>query len=242
LRRLTQGGANRYPVWTPDGKRIAFQSDREGDRGIWWQAADGSGPAERLTKADQGIIHIPDSWSKVGPSLSFTAFKGSNSAIHVLSLQDGKDLVFAESSSPSNASAFSPDGTWLAYHSFETGRPEVWVQPFPSTGGKQQVSKDGAFHPFWSRNGKELFFISRAMGLVAVNVTAQPGFTFGLPVPIPVRAFTLRTSVPRNLDITLDGEKFITVVVPDQSGNPVAPQLHVVLNFFSELQQRVPVK
>ena len=71
-RRLTTVGNNRFPVWTFDGKRIAFQSDREGDAGIFWQQADGSGRAERLTKAEHGEAHIPDSWSRDGTLLFST--------------------------------------------------------------------------------------------------------------------------------------------------------------------------
>jgi serine/threonine-protein kinase len=240
MRRLTQGGPSRYPVWTPDGRRIAFQSDRDGDRGIWWQAADGSGSAERLTKPEPGTSHIPDSWSKDGPRLSYSAYKANSASIHILSVQDRKDVVFAESSMPMSASVFSPDGKWIAYHSFETGRPEVWVRPFPATGGNQQVSKDGGFHPFWSRDGKELFFSGRTTGLTAVTVTAQAGFTFGFPVYIPLRPFTPGTTSPRNVDVTANG-KFISIVSPDQAGSPGSQQLNVVLNWFEELKQRVPV-
>jgi hypothetical protein len=250
MRRLTVGGANRYPVWTHDGKRIAFQSDREGDLGIFWQQADGLGTAERLTKAEQGVAHIPDSWSPNDKRLSFTAVKGNTTAIHVFSLEDRKDSVFAEAPASStymalSASAFSPDGKWVAYHSFETGRPSVWAQPFPGTGIKQQVSTD-SFLPFWSPDGRELLFNSRTMGLVAVAVTTQPGFSFGIPTPLPARFFTASaqtgSAVPRNIDITPDGKRFIAVVALDQTGTQATQQIQVVLNWFSELQQRVPVK
>src|SRR5262249_16940374 len=70
-RRLTFGGRNRYPVWTPDGRRITFMSDREGDRSIFWQPADGSGTAERLSKAEAAVDHRPEAWSPDGKILSF---------------------------------------------------------------------------------------------------------------------------------------------------------------------------
>jgi len=207
IRRLTVRGTNHYPLWTPDGKRIAFQSDREGDFGIFWQAADGSDSAQRLTRAEPRMAHFPGSWSKDGSLLSYTAVNANAYAIHILSLRDRKDSVFVQSNSALGAPVLSPDGKWMAYHSFETGQPEVWVQPFPNTGGgKRQVSKDGAFHPFWSPNGSELFFQSRSTGLVAVGVATQPSFTVGIPTTLPLRFFTVSTTVPRNIDISSDGK------------------------------------
>jgi len=239
MRRLTVGGSNRYPLWTHDGKRIAFQSDRDGDLGIFWQAADGSGTAERLTKTKQGIAHFPDSWSRDDRKLSFTELQGNTATVHILSLQDRKDSLFAQALIGVSGSAFSPDEKWLAYTSYETGQPEVWMQPFPSTGEKRQVSKDGAFLPFWSRNGTELFYNSRTLGLAVVGVTEHPSLNFGVPTTLPVRFFIGSSVAPRNIDITPDGKRFIAVVT-DQGATSTAPQFQVVLNWFEELKQHVP--
>ncbi len=89
-RQLTLGGANRYPVWSADGERVAFQSDRDGDLGIFWQKVDGTGPVERLTKPEQGIAHIPDSWNPDNKRFSYTAVKGSEAAVWMFSVQDKK--------------------------------------------------------------------------------------------------------------------------------------------------------
>src|SRR5262249_42074276 len=188
---LTVGGSNRYAVWTHDGKRIAFQSDREGDLGIFWQAADGSGTAERLTKTKQGVAHIPDSWSRDDQKLSLTEVQGNSATVHVFSLQDRKDSLFAQAQAAPgvSGSAFSPEEKWLVYTSYETGRPEVWMQPFPSTGEKRQISKDGAFLPFWSRDGTELFFLTPALSLTVVGVTTRPSLNFSIPTTLPVRFF-----------------------------------------------------
>jgi Tol biopolymer transport system component len=149
-RQLTIGGANRYPVWSPDSERVAFQSDREGDLAIFWQRADGIGAAERLTKPEQGAAHIPDSWSPDGQYLSFTATRGREGAVWTLSLKDKKATVFAQASSAMvRSSAFSPDGHWLACSSSEmapTPNGRVWVQPFPNaTGAKYPILEYG--HP-----------------------------------------------------------------------------------------------
>ena len=256
MRRLTFGGANRYPVWSADGERVAFQSDREGDLGIFWQRADGTGLTERLTKAEQGVSHIPDSWTRDGQTLSFTVVKGTESAIWTYSLKEKKATVFEQVPGKLVArSMFSPDGRWLAYQSTESSavRPEIFVQPFPVTGAKYQVSKDNiSYSPLWSPDGKELFYtiadISRGRSqFIATNITTNPTFSFGNPIPIPMpvigRLGGPMTLNPRNYDIMPDGKRFLAVVAPLQTEQtPAAPQIQVVLNWFSELQQRVPVK
>jgi len=243
MRRLTYGGANRYPIWTRDGKRIAFQSDREGDVSIFWQTLDSTATAQRLTKAEKGLRHVPDSWSPDDRYLSFTANQDGKGTIRILSLKDGKDSSFAEASSASlSSSAFSPDQKWIAYQSDEAGRPDVLIQRFPATGGKQLISKEGGYLPFWSPDGAELFFTSRAFGLAVVSVTSRQSFTFGVPNPLPVRFFIYNSRTPRNIDISPDGSRFLAVVTADQAASSTAPQIQVVLNWFRELKDRVRVK
>ncbi|MGH9203489.1 MAG: TolB family protein, partial [Vicinamibacterales bacterium] len=113
-RRLTFGGRNRFPIWSADGQRVAFQSDRDGAPGIYWQRADGADTAERLTTPEPGTSHIPESWSPKGDRLSFSAITVSNASLWMVSLQDKKAAPFGEvrSSLPLN-SAFSPDGRWV---------------------------------------------------------------------------------------------------------------------------------
>src|SRR5262249_8087539 len=90
MRRLTVGGRNRYLIWSADGTRVAFQSDREGDVSIFWQRADGTGPAERLTTAEPGTIHVPESWSPSGDRFLFSTFKkgGLGTSLWMFSLRD----------------------------------------------------------------------------------------------------------------------------------------------------------
>jgi serine/threonine-protein kinase len=246
-RRLTVGGGNRYPVWSADGQRVAFQSDREGDLGIFWQRADGTGTAERLTKGEPGTAQFPDSWSRDGQRLSFTVMKGNTASVWIYSLQEKKATLFAEApESLVSWSAFSPDGHWITYHSNETktGVFEIWVQPFPATGAKHEVSKDGAILPVWSRDGKELLFLARGGPIASVNVATQPGFTFTAPAYFP-RPFanTGVTNLPRNYDITPDG-KLIGVIPGDssQAGAPIGPQIQVVLNWFEDVKQKMSSK
>jgi serine/threonine-protein kinase len=246
-RRLTVGGANRYPIWSADGQRVAFQSDRDGDPGIFWQRADGTGTAERLTKAEPGTAHFPDSWSPDGQRFSYTVMKGNTASVWIFSLQDKKATLFSEA--PDSAvswSVFSPDGLWIAYQSNETktGAYEIWVQPFPATGAKQQVSKDGAIMPAWSRDGKQLVFLSRGGGIAEVDVATKPSFTFGAPTIFPrPLANTGVTNLPRNFDMAADG-RLIGVIPGDsmQGGTSSAPQIQVVLNWFEDIKQKMSSK
>jgi Tol biopolymer transport system component len=250
-RKLTFGGANRYPIWTADGERVAFQSDREGDTAIWWQRADGNGVPERLTKPEKGTAHTPDSWSPDNQNFLFSVNNNNTAAAWVFSLKDKKATLFAEvPSSFAGRSVFSPDGHWVAYQVLESGETRVYVQPFPATGAKYQVPPDGnTHHPVWSPDGKELFYIPGNGRLDSVSFSALPSPAFGPPVPMP-KGSGVATREPgaiRSFDILPNG-KFIGVVRPDQvqagsgSGSAATPQIQVVLNWFEELKQRVPVR
>ena len=132
MRRLTFSGRNRHPVWSPDGRWIVFQSDRDGDLGMYRQRADGSGAPERLTTADRATAHVPQSWSPSGDLLLFTSNTGgtlnawtgasnpgSTSTLMILSLKDRRVEPFAGVQSHDRAAnaEFSPDGAWVAYSS-----------------------------------------------------------------------------------------------------------------------------
>jgi Tol biopolymer transport system component len=249
MRRLTLGSRNRLPVWSADGEHVAFQSDRDGDLGIFWQRVDGTTAAERLTKPEKDTAHVPESWSPDGKTLLFSVAKGSSYSLAAFSLPDKKETPFGsiQSRNPP-AATFSPDGRWVAYSAGESVplAGSLFVQPFPTTGAKYQISESsGGIHPMWSPDGKELFYGARVGQWFAVSVTTRPAFTFGNPVPVTSIAFDLGAGFERNIDITLDGERFIGVVPAGQNASaaaPVAPQIQVVLNWFTELQQRVPTR
>jgi serine/threonine protein kinase/Tol biopolymer transport system component len=244
-RRLTFGGRNRFPLWSSDGQRIAFQSNREGDLGIFWQRADGTGTAERLTKPNKDTAHVPESWSPNGEGFLFNVVEGSTHSLWMFSFKDKKAAPFGsvQSSIPPNA-VFSPDGKWVAYASDETGRREVYVQPFPSTGAKYQVLSPGAInphHPLWSPDGRELFYIPTGGQAVVVSFTAQPSVSFGKPEPVTGMLDQGGPGTKRNTDIGPNG-RFIGVVAADEAQPAGSPAIQVVLNWFTEVQRRVPVK
>jgi Tol biopolymer transport system component len=258
VRRLTMVGQNRFPIWSPDGQRVAFQSDREGDRAIFWQRADGTGPVERLTKPAPGEAHVPESWSPDGKHISFSVAKGSVFSLWMLSVEDKKASPFGDvQSAEPIGSAFSPDGRWVAYGSSPSAgtvvdatsvNRGVFIQPFPPTGDRYQVPKQARdFQPVWAPKGTELFYVpTTASGrLAVVSVATKPAVVFGSPVLLPARVTANRLSVEtRAYDMLPDG-RFVGLVSasePESSGPAATAQIRVVLNWSEELQQRVPAK
>src|SRR5262249_28538582 len=135
LRQLTFGGHNYFPVWSADGERVTFMSDRQGDPGLFWQLADASDAPERLTRGERNLGAIPESWSPDGKGLLFARAMGSNMALHVLTLPDKQVAPFAGIESVNTiGAAYSPDGRWVAY----SPGSGVFIQPVPPTGVKYQ--------------------------------------------------------------------------------------------------------
>ncbi len=251
LRRLTFGGRNLFPIWSRDGRYITFQSDREGDRGLFRQLADGSGSAERLTKADQEVFHIPEAWSPDGKTLSFQLVRVRNGGIWTVSLEgeagSEKPKPFVELPGSSQAnSVFSPDGRWLAYSSNELAMaPRVFVQPFPPTGAKYQISTEVSTAPVWSPDGKQLFYHLVGPRMVVVDIRTAPSFNFGPARLLPIEGFLNPVAQVRFYDVTPDGKQFIMVLPDTPQTDPnrrATTQINVVLNWFEELKQHVPAQ
>ena len=250
MRRLTLEGRNRYPVWSGDGQRLAFQSDREGDLGIFSQSVNGEGAVVRLTTPPGGTAHVPESWSKDNKHLLFTEQKGSTFVLMSLSVGNGTVVPFGnvQSSAPTSA-GFSPDGRWVTYASTEQGgigsaNRGVFIQPFPATGERYPVPRTAIdFHPVWSANGNELFYVpAAARPFVAVSVRTQPAISFGIPAAVPdaVDRPRLVLRYERGYDVTPDG-RFIGAIPADGGPSSLSLEIGVILNWFEELKRLVPV-
>jgi serine/threonine-protein kinase len=240
LRRLTYGGNNRYPVWARDSARVTFQSDREGDPGLFWQRADGSGGAERLTKPEPGVRHLPESWSPIEDTLLFSSGKGPEFTLWTFSLTTRTATPFGGVHSTNQISAsFSPDGRWVAY----AGTGNVFVQPYPATGAVYQVfgrGDAGRHAPIWSHDGKEILYNPGPGAFEAVPFFTRPNVNFGAPVDVPRPFETGPPLLRRQYDMTRTG-KILGVAVPGQGrATTQSSQINVVLNWFEELKQRVP--
>ena len=252
MRKLTMAGRNRFPLWSADGERVVYQSDREGDHGLFWQRADGTGPAERLTRAERDTAHFPESWAPDGERLLYSASQRSSVSLWVLRLQDRKAEPFGaiQSSSPVlPRAAFSPDGRWVAYGSNETGPQSIYLQPFPATGAKYAITTGSSHSPMWLANGKALLYVdfdNRPAGrLIVMSLTTAPTVSFGNPMPLPHGPLQINEGLglnaPRRFDIAPDGKIIGTVESEDAfSAAADAQRIEVVLHWFEELKARVP--
>jgi serine/threonine-protein kinase len=259
IRRLTFGGNSRFPVWSGDGRRVTFQSAREDDRAIFWQAADGTSAAERLTKPAPGEDHVPESWSPDGRHLLFSVVKGGFS-LWVLALEGRQIQPYGDvrSAEPLGAT-FSPDGRWVAYASLDSigstsGQRGVFVEPFPATGEKHQAPRMNVdFHPAWTPDGKGLLYMaSSTFPTVLVPITTRPSVTFGTPMELAwAPRPQLVSQEVRGYDVLPDGR--IVSVLPsidevsrEATSTSVryssASEIRVVVNWTEELTRLVPVK
>jgi hypothetical protein len=244
LSRLTfDPGMNRGGVWTPNGKRLAFSAERDGAENIYWQAADGSGAPEPLTKIPKASI-MPMAFTPDGKQLLFTK-TGPPYDISLLSL-DGSNVtkrLIGTSFNVSN-SEISPDGRWLAYQSNESGSDQIYVRPFPNVdAGRWQISTEGGTRPVWNRNGRELFYYVAPGTMMAVPVKTGESFKAGTPAVL-FKGEYLSTLNGTQYSVTADGRRFLMIKdAAAKEGNNAPPQrINVILNWLEEVKQRVPMK
>ncbi|HWA35846.1 MAG TPA: hypothetical protein VG737_17005 [Cyclobacteriaceae bacterium] len=234
------GATDRSPIWSPDGEKIVFASNRNKQFDLYQRASDREGSEELLLRSPDS--KIPYDWSRDGKYIAYAVYNGSNintNDIWILPVKSPpqKPFRFLETEFNESRPAFSPDGRWIAYQSNESGRDEVYIRPFPGPGGKWQVSSAGGNTPRWRQDGKELFFIGSGFSVMSAQIqcgisTVEIGnvqMLFDLEYP------PIGTSVRDLYDVTRDGQRFLVELNQDsQMSMPIT----LVVNWPPELKKK----
>jgi serine/threonine-protein kinase len=247
LTRVNIDGRNTRSFWSPDGKRIALSSTFGGsDENAFVVSADGSGAADRVTTCD--CQSYAAAWTPDGRSILAVEYR-SGADIAVVDV-GGNHAATPLLNGKSNEGYpdISPDGHWIAYMSDESGRNEVYVQPFPGLGSRQQVSTQGGTSPAWSHDGRELFYTTTGtLGgqasttkMMVIPTTLGPTFVAGSPRLLFEGRYGA-TAIVRPYDVSRDGQRFLMVKQNDRAPL-VASQMIFVQNWFDELKQKVTSK
>ena len=246
LERFTHDPAgNPISAWSPDGRYIAFGSDRFGVTNVFRQAADGSGEPERLLTSN--VTQMPITYAPDGDLLFSQAVPGQQRDIYLLSLNGERHSVPLVATVANELTAeVSPDGRWLAYDSDESGQFEVYVRAYPKTdeGGRWQVSSGGGRQSVWSHDGRELFYRGFDGALMSVAITLMPTFAPGRVTKLFQRSEYAGAGARgsgRTYDIALDDSRFLMLKERPAAATGSGSQLVVVLDWFAELERLAPL-
>jgi Tol biopolymer transport system component len=244
MTRLTFTGNANTPVWSPDGRYIAFRVLGEG---MFVTRSDGSGKPQPLTQSKKNPA--PWSFTPDGKRLAFLDQDSKTSfdlwTVPLESdnaeLRAGKPEVFLQTPAQELYPSFSPDGRWMAYASDESGTRQVYVRAFPDKGGKWQISNSGGMYPMWSRTGHELFFETLDNHIMVAGYTVK-GDSFVADKPRVWSEKQIGGTVgSKNVDLAPDGKR-IVALMPVETAEGQKAQSHVIFleNFFDELRRKVP--
>ena len=218
------------PVFSGNGKQILFVSNRAGSLDLYVKSADGVGAEQLLAKRADGV----SDWSADGKVVLYAITPPNGTGFDIWALPmtgDKKPYPVLNSSFTEMRAKFSPDSRWMAYTSNESGRNEIYVQPFPPSGGKWQVSVDGGEYAYWRRDGKEIIFGTLDGKIMAADV--KLGATFDPGVPRQLFQLPGRLAGER-FAITADAQRFLVPLVPQAQDRPM---LTTVLNWTADIKK-----
>ncbi len=240
LSRLTFEEFLKYrPVWSPDGRSVTYVVDPgNNNAALYRKQADGTGTAERLLGADNGLAE--GIWSNDGQWLVVRTTLPSRD---LLAFRPGTDTTLTPLVAAPNfderAVTLSPDGRWMAYQSDETGASQIYVRPFPAVdGGRWQISSVGGDEPLWSRDGRELFYRGGSGEMMAVRVTTAPTFSAEAPRALFPASEYARSASYRGYDVSPDGRRFLMLRPIVDSVEAAPNRVVVVDNWYEELRSR----
>jgi len=216
------------PVWSADGSHVVFTSNRNGIYNLYWKMSSGAGADELLLESDQS--KAPTDWSSDGRFLLFRSNDPKTSYhLWVLPMSgDKKPFPFLKTPFEEGDGQFSPDGKWIGYQSNESGRFEIYVQPFPGPGGKFQVSNNGGAQPRWNKNGKEIFYVSLDSKMMATPVKLSPdgqSMETGTPAalfPVRIAGGPVSGVNKQQYAVSSDGMRFlVNLAVDEGAASPI---------------------
>jgi eukaryotic-like serine/threonine-protein kinase len=229
--RLTVGDNDLWPVWSRNGRSVAFSSRRPGYLDIYIR--DVATGAERPVAISE-VDKIATSWSPDGTMIFYDALGlASGTEIRYVTVADGKSHPYAATQFLESSAKMSPDGKWIAFQSNESGQPEIYAAPFPPTGAKWTVSQNGGITPRWHGDGRELFFIQPSnQNVMAVPVDLGVTPEFEKPVPLfPVRV----SSAVVPWDVSADGQRIVAAA--HRGPEPMREPMTLVQNFDVALRE-----
>ncbi|HET7023633.1 MAG TPA: protein kinase [Gemmatimonadales bacterium] len=236
--RLTFGGSDRRPAWSPDGRMVAFIRDSGIGGSVFGRRADGGGGDRLLVHLDRQLQEV--AWSPDGKWLVVRTDNGTAGAGDILGVRTSGDTTpvpLAATRFTELSPAVSPDGHWLAYASNETGGNEVYVRRFPdSEGGQHQVSSHGGAEPRWSRDGRTLYFLDNDSRLMAAQVRTAPEFEVTGVTPLFDAPHYIRDGFHQSYEVAPDGRSFFFLRARPGAQGDLGPRPVLVQHWFADLK------
>ncbi|MEK6337136.1 MAG: protein kinase [Acidobacteriota bacterium] len=219
-----------WPIWSPDGRRIAFATDVGGPPHLFHKGLSDTGGGEQLLPVSG--IQVPNDWSADGKFIVYED-SGANNGMDLWILPlfgERKPFTFLQTQFSETQAQFSPDGRWVAYVSDESGQPEVYVQAFAGSGERRRISNTGGTRPRWRRDGQELFYLSPDNKMMVVSMMVGPTFEAGEPKTL----FRINSGVWQDYDVTADGQRLLS---NNAAASANSLPITVVLNWTADLKQ-----
>jgi Tol biopolymer transport system component len=223
--RLTFFGDDHTVAWSPNGKKVAFESSRNGPHQLFVLSVEGGEPVQVTSGSTE---HYLCDWSPDGQRLVYVDWNLESGAdLWTIDLNSKESKPIANSRFMEKQGTFSPDGRWIAFTSNEGGRNEVYVQPFPGPGPKRQVSSGGGEEPAWSHSGRELYYRLGGQVWVAPMEEKKGQMNSGKPKWLFQGLFNYTITFSRTYDVGPDGR---LLMVAEPEGQYAPRELHVVVN------------
>jgi Tol biopolymer transport system component len=225
-------------LWSPDGSRLVFRSNRDGVYDLYEKPTTGTDDEQRLFASSED--KIPSDWSPDGRVLLYVNENNKTGrdlwALPIQSQGVGTPFPLVRTRFAEDQGQFSPDGRWMAYRTNESGRDEIYVQAFPGPGGKARISTEGGSQPRWRRDGKELFFVAPDNRLMAVPLALPSNGqapNVGAPAALFAPRLTARGTPKHQYAVAPDGQRFLMVVSADEA---IASPITIVQNWLAGVQ------